>query len=76
MKARKTTRELATQQRQQDEHRQESMLNRSQEALETASISEIEQEARELMTEQHQKQKHLNDSMLGRAVTEVHSTEN
>ncbi|MCU0535106.1 MAG: hypothetical protein MUD14_14560 [Hydrococcus sp. Prado102] len=74
MKARKTARELATQQRQQDEHRHESMLNRSQEALETASTSEIEKEARELMTEQRQEKEHLQASMRDRAETELHST--
>jgi uncharacterized membrane protein YccC len=74
MKARKTARELVAQQRQQDKHQHESMLNRSQEALETVSTSEIEEEARELMTEQRQEEEHLQASMLGRAETEVHST--
>jgi hypothetical protein len=73
MNAEETARELMAQQRQQEAHRQESMLNRSEEELETVSTSAIAEEARELMAEQRQQEEHLQESMLSRAEEEVHS---
>jgi hypothetical protein len=73
MNAKDSARELMTQKRQQEEHRQESMLNRSQEELATANNAEIEEEARELMAEQRQQEERLEETMLSRAEAEIHS---
>jgi hypothetical protein len=73
MDTKDTARDLLTQQRQQQEQRQESMLNRTHEELEQNENSTIDLEARERLTEQRQHQKHLEDSMLSRAEAESHS---
>ncbi|ARV60437.1 hypothetical protein BZZ01_18970 [Nostocales cyanobacterium HT-58-2] len=64
-------RELMTQQRQQDEHLHESMLNRAETAYPTQTEAMTEEEARELMTQQRHHEKHIHESMLNRAEAEV-----
>jgi hypothetical protein len=71
MNTNESARELMTQQRHQQEHRQESMLNRSEEGLKTTENAEVEEEARELMAQQRQKEEHIQESMLERAEAEV-----
>ncbi|OKH17633.1 hypothetical protein NIES593_22915 [Hydrococcus rivularis NIES-593] len=74
MNAKESARELMTQKRQQEEHLHETMLNRSQEELETANTAEIEEQARELMAQQRQQEEHVEESMLSRAEAEIHAS--
>lgn len=63
-------REVMVQQRQEEEHLQQSMLNRTT-AEANASESDIQAEARELMAENRHDQEHLEQAMLNRAAAEV-----
>lgn len=71
MSTREEAREAMTQQRQQEENLQQSMLQRSEAELADSAESEIQQTARELMTEQRQQAEHLQQTMLSRSATEV-----
>jgi hypothetical protein len=71
MATKDTARDLLTQQRQHEEQRQESMLNRTHEESKQNDNLTIELEARELLIEKRQHQKHLEDSMLSRAEAEL-----
>lgn len=63
-------REAMVQQRQEEEHLHQSMLNRTTTEV-SASESEIQAEARELMVENCHEQEHLEQTMLNRAAAEV-----
>lgn len=60
-------RESVVQQRQQEEHRQESMRSRANEAMAAANPSVTESEARERMAKQRQQDEHLRNTMHQRA---------
>ncbi|NMG18565.1 hypothetical protein [Brasilonema bromeliae] len=64
-------RELMVQQRLQDEHLHESMLNRAEAAHPSGTEGMTQEEARELMAQQRHHEKHLHESMLNRAEAEV-----
>ncbi|MBE9014920.1 hypothetical protein C7Y66_05180 [Chroococcidiopsis sp. CCALA 051] len=71
MSTREEAREAMTQQRQQEENLQQSMLQRTEAELADSGESEIQQSARERMTAQRQQEEHLQQSMLSRSATEV-----
>ncbi|AFZ31839.1 hypothetical protein Glo7428_3356 [Gloeocapsa sp. PCC 7428] len=64
-------REAMAQQRQQEEHLQQSMLSRSEAEVNNPPGSHTEEEARELMIEQRQQEEQLQKSMLSRSAAEV-----
>ncbi|OKH29226.1 hypothetical protein [Chroogloeocystis siderophila] len=64
-------REAMVQQRQQEEHLQQSMLSRSEAEVNTPPGSHTAEEARELMIEQRQQEEQLQQSMLSRSAAEV-----
>ncbi|MBE9190661.1 hypothetical protein IQ230_09885 [Gloeocapsopsis crepidinum LEGE 06123] len=64
-------REAMAQQRQQEEHLQQSMLSRSEAEVDTPPGSHTAEEARELMIEQRQQEEQLQQSMLNRSAAEV-----
>lgn len=64
-------REAMARQRQEEERLRQSMLNRSEEILETPIDASIKEEARELMAERSQQEEQLQESMLIRAEAEV-----
>ncbi|WP_017318171.1 hypothetical protein [Mastigocladopsis repens] len=64
-------RELMVQQRLQDEHLHESMLNRAEAVHRSGTEAMTQEEARELMVQQRHHAKHLHESMLNRAEAEV-----
>lgn len=66
-------RESLTQQRQQDEHLQETMHARAVGEMETPISSGTEEEVRELTAEQHQHDEHLQQTMSQRAADEISS---
>lgn len=65
------TREAMAEQRQREEHLQETMHLRTEEELKTANGTVINRSAREAMTEQRQHEEHLQETMLHRAEEEV-----
>lgn len=72
MSTEKQARERMVQQRQHDEHLQESMLSRAEAEISNSSEAEVTPEhARELMTQQRQDKAHLQEAMLNRAEAEV-----
>lgn len=65
------TREAMTEQRQHEEHLQETMHLRTEEELKAADSTVINDSAREAMTEQRQHEEHLQETMLNRAAAAV-----
>lgn len=64
-------RQAMIQQRQDEEHLQQSMLNRTAAEVNVPADGNIQAEARELMVENRQDEEHLHESMLNRASAEV-----
>ncbi len=73
MSTEKQAREFMVQQRQNDEHLQESMLSRAEAEVSKSSHTEAvtQEQARELMTQKRQDKAHLQESMLNRAEAEI-----
>ncbi len=69
----KRARERVVEQRQHDEHLQESMLNRAEAEVNSSSNAEAvtQGQARELLTQQRHDKAHLQESMLNRAEAEI-----
>lgn len=67
-------REAMTEERQHDQHLQQTMQVRANSELETPTSNDIEQEARATMTQQRMDNEHLNATMHSRAATEVGAT--
>jgi HSP20 family protein len=65
-------REAVVQQRQQDEHWQETMRSRTTTAMTASHDSETQAEARELMAKQRQHVEHLRDTMHQRSTEQIH----
>lgn len=63
-------RQKLAQQRQHDEHREDTMLTRSEEELHTPE-HELEEEAREHLTQQRQHAEHRQDNLRQRSEDEV-----
>jgi HSP20 family protein len=68
-------REAMTEERQHNEHLQQTMQARTTAELETPTSNNIQQEVRATMTEQRMHNEHLDETMHNRAVTEVGATE-
>ncbi len=73
MSTEKQAREFMVQQRQNDEHLQESMLSRAEAEVSKSSHTEAvtQEQARELMTQQRHREEHLHESLLSRAEAEL-----
>lgn len=67
-------REAMTQERQHNEHLQQTMNVRTSAELETPAKNGIQEEARTTMTEQRMQNEHLDETMQSRAATEVGAT--
>ncbi len=67
MNAQDRARELMTRDRQADDHRHDTLLERAEEGLERHSDGAIAEEARELLSEDRKHDAHLNDTMRERA---------
>jgi hypothetical protein len=65
-------RDRLTQQRQHDDHRQESLLERSDEELHDPSALTVDEKARLAMANQLHHQDHTQEAMLGRSEEELH----
>jgi hypothetical protein len=73
MNSQEQARELMTQQRQEEEHLHESMLNRAETEVDNSSDTQAvtQEQARELMTQQRHREEHLHESLLSRAEAEL-----
>ncbi len=71
MSAEKQARERMVQQRLENQHIQETMLNRTEAETQAGGEYLIEEQAREQMTQQRLNKQHLDESMLTRAEAEV-----
>jgi hypothetical protein len=71
MSTEQEAREAMSQQRQQEEHLHQSMLNRSQAQIKTPIDSSTQEEARKLLVEQRQQEEQTHQSMLSRSEAEV-----
>jgi len=68
MNTEERARELATQERQHEEHLKESMLHRAEAEVHNPDESNLTQEqARQLAAQERQHEEHLKESMLNRA---------
>lgn len=75
MSTQEEARKAAAKQRQDEKQLQQSMLTRSEEALEGDGHTNISEEARELMAEEHQHEKHLEQTMRERTFAELENSE-
>lgn len=71
------TRELLTEKRHHEEHRQETMLNRAEAELENSGEADnpTQEKARELVTEQRRHDEDLQEKMLDRAEAEIQASQ-
>lgn len=75
MSTNEQARERLAQQRHQEEHLKETMLNRSEAEIQSADASNhtIDEQAREALTDERQHEAHLKETMLDRAQSEIQS---
>lgn len=64
-------RERLAQQRQHEEHLEESILKRSEDSLHQEHDHQTDEQARELLAQKRQEEEHLRETMLNRSESEI-----